>query len=128
MTTIMERAGSITAVEDWYPICELTDLEPEWGEAALVDGVQVAVFRLWDDRVVITANRDPRTGSAVIARGIIGSHQGVPTIASPLYKEAYSLHTGECLSNPDLRLELYPSRVVDGTIQVAVADSADTSS
>jgi nitrite reductase (NADH) small subunit len=63
-----------------------------------------------------------------MARGIVGTHQGIPTIASPLHKEAYSLETGECLSNPDLRLELYPSRVVDGTVQVAVADSAGTNS
>ena len=87
--------------------------------AALINGTQVAVFRLWDDQVVVTTNLDPRTGSAVMARGIVGTRGGTPTVASPLHKEAYSLQTGECFSNQDLRLTIYPSRVIDGRVQVA---------
>jgi len=100
-------------------ICKLAELEPEWGEAALINGAQVAVFRLWDDQVVVTSNVDPRTGSAVMARGIVGTRGGIPTIASPLHKESYSLQTGECFANPDLRLTIHPSRVIDGRVQVA---------
>ncbi|QDP94577.1 nitrite reductase small subunit NirD [Microlunatus elymi] len=104
----------------WTDVCSLTDLEPEWGEAALLDGRQLAVFRLWDDQVVITSNLDPRTGSAVISRGIVGTRSGCPTVASPLHKESYSLITGECFGNPDLRLQIYLARVVAGRVQVAL--------
>lgn len=121
MTTTLERTA-----RQWFEICTLTELEPEWGEAALIDGTQVAVFRLWDDRIVVTSNLDPRTGAAVMARGIVGTRGGVPTIASPLHKEAYSLLTGECFSNPELRLRIHPSRVIDGRVQVA--GSAGTNS
>lgn len=121
MTTIMERVVELDPeTERWYPVCLLTDLESEWGEAALIDGAQVAVFRLWDDQVRVTSHLDPRTGAAVMARGIVGTRGGVPTIASPLHKEAYSLETGECFSNPELRLEILPSRVIEGLVQVAV--------
>ena len=114
-------ASQPTAVDlAWTDVCPLTDLEPEWGEAALVDGRQLAVFRLWDDRVMITSNLDPRTGSAVICRGIVGTRAGCPTIASPLHKESYSLLTGECFGNPSLQLDVYPARVAAGRIQVAL--------
>jgi len=111
----------------------MAELEPEWGEAALVDGTQIAVFRLWDDRIVVTSNLDPRTGAAVMARGIVGTRRGIPTIASPLHKEAYSLQTGECFTDTRLRLAVHPSRVIDGLVEVALpvtgpAGSAGTSS
>lgn len=129
-TTIQKAVGSVADVGQWQAVCLLTDLEPEWGEAALIDDVQVAVFRLWDDRVVVTSNLDPRTGRAVMARGIVGTRGGVPTIASPLHKEAYSLQTGECFNNPELSLEVLRCRVIDGVIEVSLAlvDSAGTSS
>ena len=103
--------------EEWTDICPLSELEPEWGEAALIDDQQVAVFRLWDDRVVITSQLDPRTGSAVMARGLLGSRGEHPTVASPLHKECYSLITGECFTDPSLHLPIHPTRVVDGIIQ-----------
>lgn len=118
-TARVGRTAQIQQTQQWLEICRLADLEPEWGETALIDGAQVAVFRLWDDQVVVTSNSDPRTGSPVMARGIVGTRGGVPTIASPLYKEAYSLQTGECFSNPELRLAIHPSRIIDGRVQVA---------
>jgi nitrite reductase (NADH) small subunit len=102
----------------WTAICPLAELEQEWGESAIVEDQQVALFRLWDDRVMVTSNLDPRTGSAVMARGIVGTRNGVPTIASPLHKEAYSLLTGECYTNADLRLDVFTARVADGMVLV----------
>jgi nitrite reductase (NADH) small subunit len=104
----------------WVVVCALADLEPEWGEAALIGDQQLAVFRLWDDRVMITSNIDPRSGAAVMARGIVGTRAGLPTLTSPLHKETYDLITGACLSNRELELSVYPCRVSDGVVQVAV--------
>ena len=59
-------------VVDWRRICRLSDLESGFGEAALVDGRQVALFRL-DDGVHAVGHVDPATGAGVIARGITGS-------------------------------------------------------
>lgn len=99
----------------WTTICTLDDLEPEWGESALVDDHQLALFRLWDNRVIATSNLDPRTGSAVMSRGIVGTRSGIPTITSPLHKECYNLLTGECFGDPDLRLDVYSIRI-DGSL------------
>lgn len=108
----------------WTDICALSDLEPEWGEAALLDDRQVAIFRLWDDRVIITDQIDPRTGAAVMARGLIGTRAGCPTIASPLHKECYSLLTGECFTDPAYRLPVHRCRVVDGVVQIGLRPAA----
>jgi len=102
----------------WHPVCELADLEPEWGEAALVLGEQVALYRLWDDSVCAVANRDPATGSFVMARGIVGSRAGRPTVASPLHKQVYDLRTGQCLSHPGPAVPVFDARVIEGTVQV----------
>ena len=81
----------------WTPVCGLADLVPERGVAALVDADQVAVFRLADDRVLAVQQKDPFSGANVIARGIVGSVGEEPTVTSPMYKQVWSLVTGECL-------------------------------
>jgi len=127
MTTLAEPTlGSdtpnapTTPTAGWIAICPLRDLLPERGAAALLAGVQVAVFRLADDTVVATANRDPATGANVISRGIVGTRAGAPTVASPLHKQVFDLRDGRCLEGGELRLPTYAVRVVDGVVQVAM--------
>ncbi len=102
----------------WHRICTMKDLEPNWGEAALIDGRQYAIFRAADDSIFVTSHRDPASGALVIARGILGEKGGEPTVTSPLYKEVYSLMSGECLSGADYRLPVYSVEVRDGDIWV----------
>ena len=47
-----------TVTVGWTPVCPLDRLEPERGVAALVDGVQVAMFRT-DDELFAVGNLDP---------------------------------------------------------------------
>lgn len=79
------------------PICALSDLVVERGSAALLDGVQVALFRMPDDTVHAVQQRDPFSGANVMSRGIVGTRAGVPTLASPMYKQVFDLGTGRCL-------------------------------
>ena len=111
-----------TGVSDliWHRVCLLDDLEENWGEVALVEGRQFAIFRLSGDRVFATDHRDPRSGALVIARGITGEKAGVPSLASPLYKEEYSLLTGEQLNGSDYSLGVYPARVDEGEVFIQV--------
>jgi nitrite reductase (NADH) small subunit len=102
----------------WTAVCPLEDLEEFWGEAALIGNEQVALFRLPGDTLYAVGNIDPRTGAAVMARGIVGSRGARPTIASPLHKEVYDLETGTCLSG-GTGLPAYRARCVDGVVEVA---------
>ena len=81
----------------WTAVCDMDDLLPEVGVPAMVDGMQVALFRLTDDRVLAVQQRDPYSGANVLSRGIVGSRGDVATVTSPMYKQVWNLVTGECL-------------------------------
>jgi nitrite reductase (NADH) small subunit len=117
-----DATGSTT---DWTGVCEVDRLEPLWGEAALVEDVQVALVLLPDGSLFAVSNQDPATGSFVMSRGIVGSRGARPTLASPLHKQVYDLGTGECFTSAEYSLRTYPVRVVDGVVQVSVRRRAD---
>src|SRR5688500_14437163 len=102
----------------WHSVCRVEDLEPSWGEAALVEGRQVALFRTGATEVFAVAHQDPATGAHVMARGILGSRGERPTIASPLHKEVYDLETGECFSTPGLAIATFRTRISDGIVEI----------
>lgn len=122
MTTTSEQVQPRQAREDgdWRTVCPLARLQPERGVAALFGEVQVAVFRLHDDRLFALGNVDPRTGAAVLSRGIVGDRGGVPTVASPLYKESFSLLDGRCLDVEGRSVPTYPVRIHGGHVQVGL--------
>ncbi|MGC5617112.1 nitrite reductase small subunit NirD [Georgenia sp. Z1491] len=80
-------------------MCTLDDLLPERGAAALVDGEQVALFRLAGDTVLAVQQRDPFSGANVMSRGVVGNRGGRITVASPMYKQVFDLETGECIDD-----------------------------
>ena len=104
----------------WITICQLDDILPYSGVAAMVHGEQIAIFRFGDE-VFAISNYDPFSRAYVLARGIVGDRQGVLKVASPIYKHNFSLITGECLDDPSVRLPTYPVRVVNGIVQVNVS-------
>jgi len=98
----------------WVAVCQLDDIVPNTGVCALVGGRQVAVFRLDDDSVYAIDNHDPYSRANVLSRGIVGDVKGELVVASPVYKQHFSLTSGECLEDPGVRVPLYPVRL-DGT-------------
>ena len=123
MTVILDREEQLleeSTAGGWHRVCPLDELELAWGEAALIDGVQIALFRLDAATVYAVGQMDPATFANVMARGITGSRGSRPTIASPLHKEVYDLETGECYSNPGLSLPSFRTRTVDGFVEVEV--------
>jgi nitrite reductase (NADH) small subunit len=108
-----------SVLSTWHSVCNLSDLEPNWGEAALVAGRQIALFRLPSGEVYAVDQKDPASEAHVMARGIVGSRGDRPTIASPLHKQVYDLRTGERLDADGAPLAAFPARVVDGIVQIA---------
>ncbi|MDQ3150649.1 MAG: nitrite reductase small subunit NirD [Actinomycetota bacterium] len=102
----------------WTVVCPRAALDPERGVAALLaDGSQVAVFALHDGSLAAVANRDPFSGAHVMSRGIVGDAAGEPTVASPMYKQRFSLRTGRCLDG-SAAVTVHPVRVHDGMVEV----------
>jgi len=105
----------------WVPLCAVDDLELERGRAALVGDTQIALFLLYSGRVHAVSHLDPYSGAHVIARGIVGSRDGAPTVASPMYKQVFDLRTGTCLDaqgKGDKSLRTWPTAVRDGEVLV----------
>ncbi len=96
-------------------VCRLDDIVPNTGVCALVGGEQVAVFRigsgLADDRVFALGNRDPFSGANVLSRGIVGDLQGELVVASPVYKQHFSLLTGRCLEDETVSVPVYRASI-----------------
>jgi len=105
--------------DSWVTVCSRSELEPFWGEAALIGTQQVALFLLPDGRLFAVSNADPATGAFVMSRGIVGSKGARPTIASPLHKDVFDLETGECYSKSALHLPTWRVRDHNGMVQVA---------
>ncbi|MBF7683026.1 nitrite reductase small subunit NirD [Acinetobacter sp. B5B] len=104
---------------EWVEICALDDITPNTGVGVLVGQEQMALFRVGhEQRVYALSNQDPFSQSFVMSRGIIGDIQGERVIASPIYKQHFSLVTGRCLEDSEQRLQSFPTKVEDGRVYI----------
>src|SRR5258708_12172494 len=113
----MSTAAQLPIAAAWHAICALEDIVPESGAAALVDGKEVAVFRV-RDAVFAIGNYDPASDAHVISRGIVGDIGEEVVVASPIYKQHFNLITGRCLEEPRFAVPAYMAEVRDGQIWV----------
>jgi nitrite reductase (NADH) small subunit len=104
----------------WTAVCPASALVPDRGVCALVDGRAVAVFLCGTGLVHAVDDRDPCSGASVLSRGLVGDADGVPTVASPMYKQRFDLRTGRCLDADVTPLAVHDVRIVDGEVQVRV--------
>jgi nitrite reductase (NADH) small subunit len=105
----------------YQKICTLSDLTPEIGVPALVNGEQVALFLLKDGTVCALSNYDPFSDANIIARGITGNLKGFDVVASPMYKQHFVLQTGQCLEDDSISLKSYPVKIEGDDVLVAAA-------
>lgn len=129
MTTVSSAIDPALASAGRAAVCAYDRLTPDLGVAALVAGTQVAIFRLADGSVHAVQNLCPFSGASVLSRGITGTRGDVPTIASPIYKQVFSLLTGECLATMDKKplpgiapdLAVYPVTLDNGQVYIDLA-------
>jgi len=103
-------------------VCRLDEIVPSSGVCALLNGRQVALFRV-DDRVYAIDNFDPFSKANVLSRGIVGDLKGELVVASPVYKQHFSLTSGRCVEEPDVRVSVHPVAVEDGYVVTALPGS-----
>ncbi len=95
-------------------LCGLSDLIPNSGICAQVDGQQIALFYLPSEnhQVYAIGNWDPIGKANVLARGIVGDIDGRLVVASPLYKQHFDLLTGECLEDDQVSVAAFSVALV----------------
>lgn len=110
-TTTRATTVQLQLTDGWFTVCDLAVLMPGRGVAALLpDGHQVALFLDRTGRMYAIDNRDPFSGAAVLSRGLTGTHQGRPFVASPLLKQRFDLESGQCLDDETVRVATYEVR------------------
>ena len=89
--------------------CTKSDLIAQSGVCVLIEDTQIALFYLPQEtpQVYALSNWDPIGKANVMSRGIIGDIDGELVVASPLYKQHFSLTDGLCLEDSDASLESY---------------------
>jgi nitrite reductase (NADH) small subunit len=119
----MKQATAMASADktDWVEVCALDDLTPWDGSCALIEGRQIAIFRVSEgDDLYVIDNYDPIGKANVLSRGIVGDINGELVVASPLYKQHFSLKTGQCLEKADVQVATYPVNVVAGRVRVSI--------
>ncbi|MDM0014537.1 nitrite reductase small subunit NirD [Variovorax sp. J22P168] len=106
----------------WTAVCSTTEILPDTGVCALVEGRHVAIFRVGraQDFYAID-NVDPKAGASVLSRGLVGSIGERIVVASPLYKNHFDLRSGECIEAPEHSVRAHAVRVDEGRVLVALA-------
>lgn len=108
--------------EAWTDICSIDDIIPNSGRAALVNGKQVAIFRVSqaeNDALYAIDNHCPFAKANVLSRGIVGSLGEKLVVASPIYKQHFCLQTGECLEDDGEKLQIWQVRLDGNKVQLA---------
>jgi nitrite reductase (NADH) small subunit len=104
--------------DGWTAVCRLHDIIPNTGVCALVAGRQVAVFRMDDDAVYALSNHDPFSRANVLSRGIVGDLNGELVVASPAYKQHFSLLSGRCIEDASVSVPVYRAALRDADVLV----------
>lgn len=111
-------------MDNWKTICSAEELTPNAGNCALIFDQQVAIFNCQRTQsLYAVSNYDPIGKANIISRGIIGSIDNEPYVASPLYKQHFHLRTGQCLEDPEITIATFPIRSFEGEIQVQLPTS-----
>ena len=123
--TVPARRAARESEREWVRVCLLTQVDRERGVAVLIGARQIAVFRTHTDELYALDNLDPFSGAMVLSRGIVGTRDAIPTVASPMYKQVFDLRTGRCFDDPDVSIGTHGIRVVDGGVEVSVRGAFD---
>ncbi|MEY4210429.1 MAG: hypothetical protein RLZ92_809, partial [Pseudomonadota bacterium] len=102
----------------WIEVCAVDDLVPNAGICALVDKKQIAIFSMPKiDGLFAIDNLDPFSAANVLSRGMVGDLGGEPMVASPMYKQHFSLKTGQCFEDEAVKVAVYAVQVCEGKVQ-----------
>tara|TARA_R100001440_G_scaffold29664_1_gene47544 strand:+ start:22767 stop:23180 length:414 start_codon:yes stop_codon:yes gene_type:complete len=97
---VMKKENIMSDLQ-WITVARQSDLIAESGIAVWTPAGPAALFYLPGSKQPLYAigHYDPIGKANVLARGIVGDIKGELVVASPLYKQHFSLSTGQCLED-----------------------------
>ncbi len=111
-------SASVSPLIEKQVLCTIDDLIENSGVCAFFAGKQIALFYVpsSEQKIFAIDNWDPIGEAMVLSRGIIGDVSGELVVASPLYKQHFSLATGQCLEQDDISVATYSVSLVGNDV------------
>jgi nitrite reductase (NADH) small subunit len=105
-------------------ICNISDLVKNSGVCALMkteidnQEAQIALFYLPEtpQQVFAIGNWDPCGNANVMSRGLVCDIDKELVVASPLYKQHFSLMTGKCLEDETMSVPVFEISIEDDIV------------
>ncbi|WP_165251260.1 nitrite reductase large subunit NirB [Paludisphaera soli] len=120
------KTPAARAGRSWVFAGSVEDFPRDGGRAIKHGEAEIAVFRFASKgEWYASQNTCPHKREAVLSRGILGDAQGVPKVACPLHKKAFSLESGSCLGGEPYRLEVFPVKVEGDDVYVELPPEAE---
>jgi len=95
----------------WQPICEVGEIPRFGGRTIRTGQMEIAIFRLSDDRIRAVENRCPHK-QGPLAEGIVSGD----IIICPLHARKINLESGEMLPPDSGCVKTYPVKVENNTV------------
>jgi nitrite reductase (NADH) large subunit len=116
-----QSTGPTPPPSHWVRVGRVSDFPLDGGRAVKYGRSQIAVFRFSSrGEWYACENRCPHKREMVLARGILGDHQGSPKVACPLHKKTFSLESGKCTSGEDYQVRVFPIRIESDAVLVSL--------
>ncbi|MBK8804321.1 MAG: nitrite reductase small subunit NirD [Fibrobacteres bacterium] len=110
---------TISENTQWIDAGCVEDLSVGAGTCVLVEGRQVAVFRVDAETFRAVQNQCPHKGAAVMHQGIVADRSGEAVVLCPLHKRGYHLGDGRCMEEGGPTLRVYTTKVEGERLMVS---------
>lgn len=101
----------------WVKLAEVNAVPEEGGTAVKYGNTQLAVFYFKSkNQWFATQNMCPHKREMILSRGMLGDSAGTPKVACPFHKKTFNLETGDSISDDDLSIATFPTKVEDGWV------------
>ncbi len=110
----------------WIKVADVRDIPENGGACAKVGSAQIAIFYFKDQEEWFACqNLCPHQQEMVLSRGMIGDASGIPKVACPLHKKTFSLQNGDCLSDEDYSIQVFPVKIESESVFVNMGSPSD---
>ncbi|MBI3418045.1 MAG: nitrite reductase small subunit NirD [Verrucomicrobia bacterium] len=99
---------------EFIAAAEATSLPHGHGRTVHVRGRELALYNL-DGQFYALDDLCPHAGGS-----LGGGCLQHGSVICPLHEWAFDLKTGQCLSNPTIAVNIYPTRIQNGEVQIAL--------
>ncbi len=105
--------------ERWYAVGGEADIPARGARVVEAEGGRVAIFRTSDGALRAIDDRCPHRGGP-LSEGLVSGD----TVSCPLHGICFSLESGHAIEPDTGRVTVFPLRVVDGRVEIALGHAS----